>query len=381
MELLLRLLLLLLAAPAAAAAAAAMPCKRGALVGGDNLKVANMTLAVAQAWCEGDKRCAGFTAESSSCAAPAPSVGGLLHCYFKDQLDANTDARWTTWLKRGYTDPCAVPKQLGGARDQLRPPAVLNTSATAAELAATVALWRDTLGKWRSGCRAQLQLNDSVYEIPALKWTQQSFIQPQVHPWDRFVYDPIARNWTVDRYLADLRQRYGGIDAVLVWPTFPQLGLDDRNQFDYIRSVPGGVPGLRALVAAFHEQGVKVLLPYNPWDKGTRRERCGDASYPCGPGLQHGDLMSDPDAMAALLTAIDADGFNGDTMKKINKDFFDASIAREHPIAMEPEGPTPYPPTHIPANNPLCSPHTSTIRRYKQTNIESSYVLIARMDV
>jgi len=52
---------------------------------------------------------------------------------------------------------------------------------------------------------------------------------------------------------------------VLVWPTFPQVGLDDRNQFDWIRSMPGGVDGLRSMVAAFHDEGVKVLLPYNPW--------------------------------------------------------------------------------------------------------------------
>jgi hypothetical protein len=52
---------------------------------------------------------------------------------------------------------------------------------------------------------------------------------------------------------------------VLVWPTFPQVGIDDRNQFDWIRSMPGGVVGLKGMVAAFHAEGVKVLLPYNPW--------------------------------------------------------------------------------------------------------------------
>ena len=35
--------------------------------------------------------------------------------------------------------------------------------------------------------------------------------------------------------------------------------------------------------------------------KQTRRERCGDGGYDCGAGLKHGDLMSDADAMAALL--------------------------------------------------------------------------------
>jgi hypothetical protein len=166
--------------------------------------------------------------------------------------------------------------------------------------------------------RAKLNYTGSVYDVPQLRWTQQSFIQPQIHPWDRFFYDPATRNYTIPKYLADLRTRYGGIDAVLVWPTFPQLGLDDRNQFGYIRSMPGGVEGLRAMVAAFHAQGARVLLPYNPWDRGTRRERCGDAPYSCGGTLRRGDPMSDAEAMAVLLLAIDGDGFNGDGQRAID---------------------------------------------------------------
>ena len=40
--------------------------------------------------------------------------------------------------------------------------------------------------------------------------------------YDLFLFDPVAMNFTVDRYLADLKTRYGGVDAVLLWPTFPQ---------------------------------------------------------------------------------------------------------------------------------------------------------------
>ena len=57
--------------------------------------------------------------------------------------------------------------------------------------------------------------------------------------------------------------------------------------------------------------------------------------------MKHGDLMDDAQALAALLVAINADGFNGDTMKLIKPEFYDAGISRNHPIAMEPEGPAP----------------------------------------
>ena len=36
-----------------------------------------------------------------------------------------------------------------------------------------------------------------------------------------------------------------GIDSALLWPTYTNIGVDDRNQFQLIESQPGGVDGLR----------------------------------------------------------------------------------------------------------------------------------------
>ncbi len=44
----------------------------------------------------------------------------------------------------------------------------------------------------------------SRYDLPALRWTQSSFIQPQMMVQDRYFYDPVAGSYTVDRYLDDL---------------------------------------------------------------------------------------------------------------------------------------------------------------------------------
>jgi len=64
----------------------------------------------------------------------------------------------------------------------------------------------------------------SRYDLPALQWAQSSFIPPQLKVQDRYFYDPVAGNYTVDRYVDDLERRYGGIDSVLIWPTHPNMG-------------------------------------------------------------------------------------------------------------------------------------------------------------
>jgi len=61
----------------------------------------------------------------------------------------------------------------------------------------------------------------SRYDLPELQWAQSSFIPPQLKVQDRYFYDPVAGNYTVDRYVDDLERRYGGIDSVLIWRPIP----------------------------------------------------------------------------------------------------------------------------------------------------------------
>ncbi|MFZ0438602.1 MAG: formylglycine-generating enzyme family protein, partial [Candidatus Sulfotelmatobacter sp.] len=130
--------------------------------------------------------------------------------------------------------------------------------------------WLADIRHWRSEHLIRVGYDGSRYDLPALKWTQSSFFQPQMMVQDRYFYDPVSRHYTVDRYLDDLDKRYGGIDAVLIWPTYPNMGIDDRNQHDLIRSMPGGVAGVRQMIADFHKRGVHVLFPMMMWDQGTR---------------------------------------------------------------------------------------------------------------
>ena len=119
--------------------------------------------------------------------------------------------------------------------------------------------WLRTMHEWRQQRRAEIRYDGAEYGRPELEWAQRSFIQPQMMVEERYFYDPSAGKYTVDRYLDDLEKRYGGIDSVLIWPVYPNIGIDNRNQHDLLRDMPGGLPGVGQMVADFHRRGVGVL--------------------------------------------------------------------------------------------------------------------------
>jgi iron(II)-dependent oxidoreductase len=180
--------------------------------------------------------------------------------------------------------------------------------------------WLADIRHWRGERLIRIGYDGSRYDLPELKWTQSSFLQPQMMVQDRYFYDPVAHRYTVDRYLNDLEKRYGGVDAVLIWPTYPNMGIDDRNQHNLIRSMPGGIAGVRQMIADFHSHGVRVLFPMMMWDQGTH-----------DPGTPW------PQAIAELMAEVGADGINGDTQDGVPLAFSAAADKVGHPLAFEPE--------------------------------------------
>src|ERR1700683_4116047 len=180
--------------------------------------------------------------------------------------------------------------------------------------------WLDGLKRWRSD-RIKLRLfTGSEYDRADLQWTQHIFSQVQLLIWDRSLYDPEKGEYTVDKFLSETESRIGPIDAVLVWHVYPNLGVDDRNQFDMLRDLPGDIPGVRGMVEQFHSHGVKVFFPLLVWDAGTRSE---------------GAPLST--TITQLLKEIDADGCNFDTLESVPPSFREASDAIGHPLALEPQ--------------------------------------------
>lgn len=181
--------------------------------------------------------------------------------------------------------------------------------------------WLEKLREERASLQREINFTGAIYEDPVVNWTRVSYVQPQTHLYDRFLYSADEHKYTIERYLDDVRARYGGIDSILLWPTYTNIGIDARNQFDYFRALPGGLDGLKRLVNQFKARGVRVLLAYNPWDEGLRPE--GEPQWL---------------ALARLLKEVNADGFNGDTMQTMYKQFWTAGVGLGHKIVGEMEG-------------------------------------------
>ena len=128
--------------------------------------------------------------------------------------------------------------------------------------------WLANITAWRATTLAAVGYNGSIYDT-YLPWTNNAFVMPQVMMHDSYLYDAAAGMYTVPKFLADLNTRYGGVQGVLLWHSYPNIGIDDRNQFTKLLDLPGGLAGLQKLVADFHAAGVYVGFPLNPWDTCT----------------------------------------------------------------------------------------------------------------
>jgi len=183
-----------------------------------------------------------------------------------------------------------------------------------------IANWQKQIEQWRKIEKTKLAFRDTHYNDKEIQWVRDDFIQTQLMVQERSFYNPAKNEYTVDKYLKEITARYGGLNSILIWPTYPNMGIDNRNQFDWIRCMPGGLDGVKKMIAQFHNHKVKVLFPYNPWDIGTHRE-------------------SDEDwkAFAKILKYVDADGINGDVTTGLGEYWRDVFDEAKEGLVIEPE--------------------------------------------
>ncbi|MFP7696738.1 formylglycine-generating enzyme family protein [Trueperella sp. LYQ143] len=180
---------------------------------------------------------------------------------------------------------------------------------------ADVERWRDQIERWREEARSRLCYSGAQYDRIESQWAQTCFAVAQVWLWDELLYSFEDHVFTPQKFLADARQRLGGLDAVVLWHAYPVIGLDDRNQWDYYRQIPG----LKELIAQFHAAGVRVGVDYNPWDTQTRRGK------------------ADVEELAALVADLGADAVFLDTLKTAEPELVEALERAKPGIVLEGE--------------------------------------------
>ena len=212
--------------------------------------------------------------------------------------------------------PTAVPLEPGAQLDGLDIAKIFAAPDDPADWPA----WREALTRWRGEAAERIEYDDGAYRAPEFAWTRGCFSVALVWLWDELLYDHAAGRFTPERFCAASDREFGGFDGIVLWHAYPVLGIDERNQFDFYRDVPG----IRELVDELRARGLRVFVNYNPWDVGTRREP-----------------VADDVAIAELVRELGADGVFLDTMKEAQEGLRDALDAVRPGIALEGESTLP----------------------------------------
>jgi len=152
-------------------------------------------------------------------------------------------------------------------------------------------------GDWQNGLKKMFQerwLYDleefdlSLYNRPDLNWIRSAYLITLQFAWDHHFYDYLDKEFNIEKFL-EKPKYFGFYDVYGIWPTWPRLGVDERNQWDHFRDLPGGLNKLKEISKFKDKFKTRFFIAYNPWDESTRAE--------------------DPyEGMASIIKDVDADG-------------------------------------------------------------------------
>jgi len=150
--------------------------------------------------------------------------------------------------------------------------------------------------------------DNSLYERADLQWIRHACVSHLLMAWDDYYYDYTTGNFNLETFMQRGRQLYGGDDFIGIWPTWPTLGIDRRNQWDLFRDLPGGLPGLKQQAEMLGQNGSSLFICYNPWDEDTRSEQAlsGMTDLIAGTGASGVVLDTRGESSRELQEAADA---------------------------------------------------------------------------
>ncbi|MCX6257502.1 MAG: SUMF1/EgtB/PvdO family nonheme iron enzyme [Bacteroidia bacterium] len=161
--------------------------------------------------------------------------------------------------------------------------------------------------------------DNTMFRRPDLEWIRHKYLMLLQFAWDKTWFDPMKQQFCFDSTFSASDKLLGGFDVFTIWPTWPRLGLDSRNQWDMYRDLPGGLAELHRQAEFCHNQGRKYFISYNPWDESTRFE----------------DHLK---GLEKMLRNIDADGVVLDTKGSSEKNLQDAADRAKPGVIMYSEG-------------------------------------------
>lgn len=136
-------------------------------------------------------------------------------------------------------------------------------------------------GNWQEGLKLVFQkkylydletFDNTLYQRKDLQWIQKVYFIDLMFAWDHDYYDYKSRKYTVFDFSYEGKKYFGKYDILGIWPTWPRLGVDERNQWDMYRDLPGGLEETKNISHTLQQSGTKFFIAYNPWDKSTRQE-------------------------------------------------------------------------------------------------------------
>lgn len=90
-----------------------------------------------------------------------------------------------------------------------------------------------------------------------LKWIRNQYLMLLQFAWDDTWYDVSKQKITFDDHFFKYDSLTGGWDIFTLWPTWPRLGLDERNQFDMYRDFAwrnrGGETAIGTIASTWEE--------------------------------------------------------------------------------------------------------------------------------
>ena len=183
-------------------------------------------------------------------------------------------------------------------------------------------------GGWQNGLRLMFRdrylydidkFDNKLYERSDLAWIKESYLIILQMAWDREFYDRQTGKYTFPDVLRKGNELFGNVDIYCIWPTWPRLGLDQRNQWDLYRDLPGGTGQLRNFARLSRQNNTRFFISYNPWDNSTRPE----------------DHLK---GLADIIQETEADGVVLDTRGSSNHDLQDAADSVRKGVIMYSEG-------------------------------------------